>query len=71
VFDRILVDAPCSSERHLLQPDGHAFLSDWKPQRSKRLGTEQRALLSSAIRCNHPPNTITITLSCARHSIGI
>lgn len=45
-FDRILVDAPCSSERHLLE-DPKEF-SKWTPKRSKALAMRQYALLSSA-----------------------
>ena len=45
-FDAILVDAPCSSERHWLQKDG--WLADWRPSRSKRLALAQWCLLASA-----------------------
>lgn len=46
-FDRILVDAPCSSERHVLNSPEH--LSSWGVGRIKRLSTEQGALLASAV----------------------
>ncbi len=45
-FDAVLLDAPCSSERHLLQKPVH--LKDWAPGRTKRLAREQWKLLSSA-----------------------
>jgi 16S rRNA (cytosine1407-C5)-methyltransferase len=45
-FDAILLDAPCSSERHVLQ-DQHA-LSQWTPARPRSLAQRQWALLSSA-----------------------
>ncbi len=45
-FDRILVDAPCSGERHLLK-DAKAF-KDWGPARTKHLSQRQYALLASA-----------------------
>ena len=45
-YDRILLDAPCSSERHVLNDEKH--LSIWSPSRPKRLSVEQYALLSSA-----------------------
>lgn len=45
-FDAVLLDAPCSSERHLLQKPAH--LKDWAPGRTKRLAREQWKLLSSA-----------------------
>ncbi|MFT6067766.1 MAG: 16S rRNA C967 or C1407 C5-methylase (RsmB/RsmF family) [Bacteriovoracaceae bacterium] len=55
-FDRILLDAPCSSERHLLEsPDK---LDDWKPGRSKRLSTLQYSLLSSALQVLRPGGRI-------------
>ena len=47
-YDSILLDAPCSSERHvLLDPK---YLKDWSPSRIKTLSMEQWALLSSAWR---------------------
>ncbi len=63
-YDRILVDAPCGSERHLIQQQqqekgngeetdggGPGLLRDWGPGRTKQLANAQRALLSSALRC--------------------
>lgn len=47
-FDRILLDAPCSSERHVLQDP--KYLSEWSPARIKTLALEQWSLLSSAFR---------------------
>lgn len=47
-FDRILLDAPCSSERHVL--NDKKYLSQWSPARIKTLSMEQWALLSSAYR---------------------
>ena len=47
-FDRILLDAPCSSERHVLNDE--KYLSQWSPARIKTLAMEQWALLSSAYR---------------------
>lgn len=48
VYDRILLDAPCSSERHVLADE--KYLSEWSPNRIKTLAMEQWALLSSAYR---------------------
>ena len=45
-YDSILLDAPCSSERHVISSPGH--LSIWSPRRPRRLAIEQYALLSSA-----------------------
>lgn len=47
-YDRILLDAPCSSERHVLADE--KYLSEWSPNRIKTLAMEQWALLSSAYR---------------------
>lgn len=47
-FDRILLDAPCSSERHVLTDI--KYLSKWSPSRIKTLSMQQWALLSSGIR---------------------
>lgn len=47
-YDSILLDAPCSSERHVLQDE--KYLNEWSPARIKTLSMEQWALLSSAWR---------------------
>lgn len=46
-FDRVLVDAPCSGERHLLQSP--QALKDWTPSRSKQLSVRQHSLLCAAV----------------------
>lgn len=43
-FDRILLDAPCSGERHQLQ----AGITEWSEKTTKRLAIRQYALLASA-----------------------
>lgn len=48
VFDRILLDAPCSSERHVLKSPTH--LADWSYGRIKNVTAKQWALFSSAFR---------------------
>ncbi|MCR5764134.1 MAG: RsmB/NOP family class I SAM-dependent RNA methyltransferase [Treponema sp.] len=47
-YDSILLDAPCSSERHVLLDE--KYLREWSPSRTKQLSIEQWALLSSAWR---------------------
>ncbi len=47
-FDRILLDAPCSSERHVIE--SQKYLKLWSLSRIKTVTTEQWALLSSAFR---------------------
>lgn len=51
-FDAILLDAPCSSERHVLADP--KYLSEWSPSRIKTLSMAQWALLSSAWRMLRP-----------------
>lgn len=46
-FDRILVDAPCSGERHLLQSPKD--LNEWSVARSEKLAQRQYALLTAAL----------------------
>lgn len=45
-YDRILLDAPCSSERHVLSSP--SYLAEWSPARVKSLALRQWALLSGA-----------------------
>jgi len=45
-FDAIILDAPCSSERHVIQSE--KALAEWTPARPKFLARRQWALLSSA-----------------------
>jgi 16S rRNA C967 or C1407 C5-methylase (RsmB/RsmF family) len=46
VYDRILLDVPCSSERHLIQ--NPKYLRDWSPGRSSRLADQAFAMVLSA-----------------------
>ncbi len=48
VYNAILLDAPCSSERHVLTDS--KYLDAWSPSRIKSLAMEQWALLSCAWR---------------------
>lgn len=48
-FDRVLVDAPCSGERHLLS--NSEGIKEWTPNRSESLAYRQFSLLSSAFLC--------------------
>lgn len=51
-FDRILLDAPCSSERHVFSDE--KYLGAWSPSRIRTLSVAQWALLSSAWRMLAP-----------------
>lgn len=48
LFDAILLDAPCSSERHVLNDKNH--LARWSPARTRALSFAQWSLISSAWR---------------------
>ncbi|MBQ0040114.1 MAG: RsmB/NOP family class I SAM-dependent RNA methyltransferase [Treponema sp.] len=47
-YDSVLLDAPCSSERHVLNDP--KYLEEWSPSRIKSIAMEQWALLSCAFR---------------------
>lgn len=55
-FDKILVDAPCSGERHILSNSKE--LEKWSPKRSKRLAAQQYGLLCSALLALKPGGQI-------------
>lgn len=46
-YDRILLDVPCSSERHVLNSPSH--LKSWSPARTKHLALQAFAMLASAL----------------------
>lgn len=46
-FDRVLLDAPCSSERHVLEKDH--LLKEWSFKRTKRLSMNQFTMICSAL----------------------
>src|SRR5690625_7249313 len=52
-FDRVLLDAPCSSEGrfHTRRPETFAY---WSPRKVKEMARKQRKLLSSAVKSLRP-----------------
>lgn len=52
VYDRILLDAPCSSERHLVHSPAH--LAEWSPNRTKHLAQQALAMLCAALEALKP-----------------
>ena len=46
-FDRILLDAPCSSERHVMESE--KYLAEWTPKRIAHIAVTQGSLLASAV----------------------
>lgn len=61
-FDKILLDAPCSSDRHVLNSPEH--LKVWSLKRVKRLSIEQGSLLASAVDALKPGGKIVYS-TCA------
>jgi 5-methylcytosine rRNA methyltransferase NSUN4 len=61
-YDKILLDAPCSSERHVLNSPEH--LKKWTPGRIKSLAPRQFALLCSALETVKPGGLIVYS-TCA------
>ncbi|MCR4733775.1 MAG: RsmB/NOP family class I SAM-dependent RNA methyltransferase [Treponema sp.] len=61
-FDRILLDAPCSSERHVIADE--KYLNNWSTSRIKTVTTEQWSLLSCAYRLLEPDG-ILLYSTCA------
>lgn len=61
-FDRILLDAPCSSERHVYLDS--KYLNEWSLNRIKTVTTQQWALLSCAYRLLEPQG-IMVYSTCA------
>lgn len=62
VYDHILLDAPCSSERHVLN-DPQA-LDQWSAARPKRLAIQQFAMLAAALEAVRIGGTILYS-TCA------
>jgi 16S rRNA C967 or C1407 C5-methylase (RsmB/RsmF family) len=47
IYDKVLLDAPCSSERHVLEDSKE--LSMWAPGRTKAIAVSQFAMLASSL----------------------
>ncbi|OQS00075.1 Fmu (Sun) domain-containing protein [Thraustotheca clavata] len=47
LYDKILLDAPCSSERHSLHSS--ETLAEWSPSKTKRMAIQQYAMLCAAL----------------------
>lgn len=55
-FDRVLLDAPCSGERHMISHPKD--LEEWKPKRAEALAQRQYALLCAALLAAKPGGVI-------------
>ena len=49
LYDRALLDAPCSAERHLLSGAGGFDLNEWTPEYTAKMATTQKSLIVRAI----------------------
>ncbi|MCB0365021.1 MAG: RsmB/NOP family class I SAM-dependent RNA methyltransferase [Bdellovibrionaceae bacterium] len=61
-YDRILLDAPCSGERHLLANTKE--INQWKPKRVSSLAKKQYSLLASGIEALKPGGRLVYS-TCA------
>ena len=61
-FDAILLDAPCSSERHVIRSE--KALAEWSPARPRSLSRRQWALLSAAFLLLKPGGSL-VYVTCA------
>jgi 16S rRNA C967 or C1407 C5-methylase (RsmB/RsmF family) len=55
-YDRVLLDAPCSSERHQMEAD--PSMAGWKESRSRQLAQRQYSLICSALLSLKPGGTL-------------
>lgn len=62
MYDKVLLDAPCSSERHVLEDSKE--LSLWAPGRTKAIAISQFAMLASALDITKVGGTIVYS-TCA------
>ena len=56
VYDKILLDVPCSSEQHVLASPSH--LATWSQARSRNLATQAYAMLAGAVLVLKPGGTL-------------
>ncbi len=56
IYDSVLLDAPCSSERHVFNSPPH--MDKWSCSRTKRLAERQFAMLASALEAVKPGGRI-------------
>ena len=56
-FDRVLVDAPCSSEGRFSAGDPASF-ANWRPRKIREMQRKQRRLLFSAVQSLRPGGTL-------------
>lgn len=52
-FDKVLLDAPCSSEGQFLRSEPESFRY-WRPKKGREMARKQKSLLWSAVQCLKP-----------------
>ena len=62
LYDRVLADVPCSSERHLVQEPRH--LETWSPARTRHLAVQAYAILAAGFTALKPGG-ILVYSTCA------
>jgi len=62
MYDRILLDVPCSSEKHVI--NSPRYYSQWTPSRTSRLAIQAFAMLASALEVVKPGGRILYS-TCA------
>ena len=55
-YDRVLLDAPCSSESHVIRSPEH--LAQWSAARTQHLATQAHAMLAAAVEAAKPGGLI-------------
>jgi 16S rRNA C967 or C1407 C5-methylase (RsmB/RsmF family) len=65
IYDKVLLDAPCSSERHVLEDSKE--LSLWAPGRTKAIAITQFAMLASALDIVKVGGTIVYSTCALSH----
>ncbi len=56
-FDRVLIDAPCSTEGQI-RPDDPDTFKHWSPRKIRTMAGKQRLLIESAVRCAKPGGVV-------------
>ncbi|KAI1487117.1 S-adenosyl-L-methionine-dependent methyltransferase [Biscogniauxia mediterranea] len=61
-YDKVLLDAPCSSERHIVHS---STTSSWRSGQSRRAAKAQAALLATALRAARPRGGRVLYATCS------
>ncbi|KAI1633717.1 S-adenosyl-L-methionine-dependent methyltransferase [Biscogniauxia mediterranea] len=64
-YDKVLLDAPCSSERHVLHHHHASTASSWRSGQSRKAAKAQAALLATALRAVRPRGGRVLYATCS------